>query len=46
MSTSENVLKGLMDFFKGYRENSYEKAKLEANILAKSAEVSKIFKLS
>jgi len=39
MSTSENLLKELMDFFKEYRENGSEKAKLEANILEKSAEV-------
>jgi len=35
-----------MDFFEEYRENGFEKAKLEANILAKSAEVPQIFKLS
>ncbi|KAL4101041.1 hypothetical protein QTP88_021062 [Uroleucon formosanum] len=46
ISLSENLLKGLMDFFEEYRENGLEKAKLEANILAKSAEVPQIFKLS
>ncbi|KAL4097879.1 hypothetical protein QTP88_022582 [Uroleucon formosanum] len=46
ISLSENLLKGLMDFFEEYRENGFEKAKLEANILAKSAEVPQIFKLS
>jgi len=35
-----------MDFFEEYRKNGFEKAKLEANILAKSAEVPHIFKLS
>jgi len=46
ISLSENLLKGLMDFFEEYRENGFEKAKLEANILAKSVEVPQIFKLS
>ncbi|XP_060846275.1 uncharacterized protein LOC132925937 [Rhopalosiphum padi] len=43
ISLSENVLKGLMDFIEEYRENGFEKAKLEANILAKSAEVPQIY---
>lgn len=46
MSTSENLLKGLMEFFEEYQENGFEKAKLEANILATSAEVPQIFKAS
>lgn len=44
LSTSENLLKGLIVFFEEYREIGFEKAKLEANILAKSIDVPQIFK--
>lgn len=46
LSTAENVLSRLIVFFEKYRKNYFEKAKLEVNILAKSAAIPQIFKSS
>lgn len=44
LCTSENVLSRLIVFFEEHRKNNFEIAKLENNILAKSAAISQIFK--